>query len=415
MNAREQILDVIAKLDALLRLRYAAGEQDQARDAIVTRYLVNELRRWRPQLKLTASLEEAIAASAELSLDDVAVLRRRCLFYGCDALISLLVNKRIKGDAIAREEAVLYVQDRLQRDDFRRIDSFQLDRGASFVTYMWQVINNLLLDFLRAHSKRAQQERDDMEIDAELQADEADAGAFVDESGRSQTSAERGVEAMQLRALLAETMSERAVDGAHPLRSRLREHLNLTSQERVLLKAMFQYDMSIAEICALPGFDLSAGEAYRSYYRVMERLMEAFKQAGLTEALRSLVSNAAPRVAVTIGDEAVQLAANRIYYLLQEKRGTACHVRWRGDPQAGLIGESFAKLLKRLSAYFSAIDSRTALSDSVLTASYRQWYESGEVIIAGIERKFSIGARFLIDLRSRFDRTRTEKRAGSLV
>ncbi len=63
MDAREQILDVIAKLDALLRLRYASDEQDQARDAMVARYLVNELRRWRPQLKPTASLTAAVSVA----------------------------------------------------------------------------------------------------------------------------------------------------------------------------------------------------------------------------------------------------------------------------------------------------------------------------------------------------------------
>jgi RNA polymerase sigma factor (sigma-70 family) len=410
--------DLMEKMVALLRVRCASGEDAVAGRSLALRYIVDELRRWRPTIKQTASLEEVMEVTAALPLDALDTVRKRCLFYACDELIGLLVNKRIKGDAIAREEAMLYVQDRLQRDDFRRIDTFHADRGASFVTYMWQVINNLLLDFLRAHSSKTRRERCEVDADAAaLQfAENATEEFAVDEFGKSQTQAESQVESMQLRALLAETMNDPGVASLnHPMRERLREHLHLSSKERVLLKALFQYDMSIAEICELPGFELSAGEAYRSYYRIMEQLMDAFKKAGLAETLRSLVSNVAPRVTVSINGEENQVAANRIHYLQQEGRRTACHLQWRGDTYAGVIAGSFSKIFKRLSAYFSAIDSRTALSESLLSATFREWCDSGELAIAGVERKFRFSARYLADLRARFTGKRDEKRVGSLV
>lgn len=396
--------DLAAKLDALLRIRYGDDDQRAHRRSLAAQLLANELRRWQPSMKSTAGLDEVLDGARRLSSEALTQVRRRVLFYACDDLIALLVHKRIRGDAIAREEAVLYVQDRLQRDDFRRIELYQGNRGASFVTYMWQVVNNLLLDFLRAYGKQSER-RSDIALDNAMSAHSLD---DID------TNAERNVQAEQLRELLAETMSDVGdAERAHSMRARLRDYLQLTSRERVFLKAMFQYDMSVAEICALPGFDMSPAEAYRCYYGIMEKLIEAFKKAGLVNALHSMVSDAMPQTVVAIEGEVCRVAANRIFYLVHADRvSTDCHVRWRGSTRPGSIRDSFGKTFKRLSAFFSRIDSATALSDDVLAAMQPQWQVNGEVRIEGVARTFRIGARYLTELKRRFC---GEKQSAALV
>jgi hypothetical protein len=390
------VRDLAATLEALLRVRYADEAQQWHRAALAAGYIGNELRKVMPRLATPYSLEGLIAAAVELQVADIDALRNRCLFYACDDLITLLANKKIRGDAIAREEAVLYVQDRLQRDDFRRIRSFSSERGASFATYMWQVVNNLLLDFLRARSKHR-----------ELSADSLDAHAAGDIANDDTVSpsAEAEHSIQQLREALAELMDERrAADALHPVRERLRQHLKLTSKDRVFLKALFQYDLTMNEIRALPGFDMSTGEIYRFYYRIVEQLLEAFKDAGVLENMRALVSDAAPRVSLSIDGRAVTLAATLIYYLEQlDRRSTGCHAHWQDRPMPGVIDESFSKLCKRLSAYFTAIDAKTAVADRVLADTCAQWQErDGVFSIAGITRAFRIGKRQLTLLTPRF-------------
>jgi len=406
--ARELLLDIAATLDALLRVRYA-GETDQPRrDALALGYLSNEVRRLisgsPPRQLPVRSMDDLLTMAGDLTLADIAVIRHRCLFYGCDDLIALLVGKRIRTDAIAREEAVLYIQDRLQRDDFRRIRSFQTDRGASFVTYMWQVVNNLLLDFLRARSKlptKLESIESESHDDSVQQAVDSDTAHGL---GTAASTVETLHEAQQLHEMLVELMAESDATGVlQPIREQLRPHLKLSSKERVFLKAMFQYDLTINEIRELPGFAMSVNEAYRFYYRIMEQLLDSFKNAGILDSMRSLVSAAAPRVSLSANGNMVTVPATGIYYLEQfDRASTRCHIDWQGATVLGTIHESFSKLSKRLAAYFSPIDATTAVADKILAASSGQWAGTGVLHITGIGRTFRIGKRYLVALRKRF-------------
>jgi hypothetical protein len=213
--------------------------------------------------------------------------------------------------------------------------------------------------------------------------------------------------------MLAELMSETAAatDNLHPIRERLRPHLKLTSKERVFVKALFQYDMTINEVRELPVFAMNVNEAYRFYYRIMDQLLAAFKDAGILDSMRSLVAEVAPRVSVVIAGEVVSLAVTRIHYLEEaDRRTTRCHAEWQGAAQSGVIDESFNKVTKRLAAYFSAIDSTTAVSDKILGATYRDWSNNsgGTLQIAGASRPLSIGKRQLQELKARFAEKSTQ-------
>jgi hypothetical protein len=401
--------EVAVTLDALLRVRYASDADQAQRDKLALDFLRNEARRYRPKLATVRSLDELFSQAGDLQPPDLEVIRNRCLFYGCDNLIALLARKRVGNDVIAREEAMLYVQDRLQRDDFRRIRSFRPERGASFVTYMWQVINNLLLDFVRAHRKlptKVGVQSDAPELALE-HAVSHDSGSTSMDSVPHEPSADTAVESHQLHDMLAELMTEASstADKLHPIRERLRPHLNLTSKERVFVRALFQYDMTINEVRELPVFAMNVNEAYRFYYRIMDQLLAAFKAAGILDSMRSLVSDVAPRVSVSIAGEVITVAATRIHYLEELDRGsTRCHADWQGTTASGVIGESFSKLSKRLAAYFSHIDSTTAVADKILAATYRDWSNAtgAALRIAGVPRSFEIAKRQLPELKARF-------------
>ena len=407
MSVRAAIEEIAATLDALLKVRYAEDSERAQRDVLTLGYLGNEVRRRTPGLVKSPSLADIVQAASVFSAADLDAIRCRCLFYGCDDLITLLVHRRIRADAIAREEAVLYVQDRLQRDEFRRIRSYSADRGASFVTYMWQVISNLLLDFGRAHGKHVARTRDD-------------GSEIVERLEEPEPGSEAAVEARQLHEMLAHVMAERSdVAQLHPVHERLRAHLDLSSKERVFLKALFQYDLSMNEVRALPAFDMSVNEAYRFYYRIMEKLLDAFKAAGMLDSLRAQVSEAAPRVPMEINGEQAVVSADRIHYLEALNRGTTgCHADWQGTLAAGVIDDSFTKLSKRLAAYFTPIDPATAVADRVLLDKRAEWRDAGEFVIAGVRRPFRVAKRQLPALRERFAensaaRVRTNERASS--
>lgn len=394
-------------MDALLRVRYSAEGEHTHRDAVVVSYLSNEISKFQPKFVSTRSLDDLLMNAEDLLAMDIAVIRNRCLFYACDDLIALLVRKRIRTDAIAHEEAVLYVQDRLQRDDFRRIRNFQVDKGASFVTYMWQVINNLLLDFLRARSKRPKQTES---YDVESQEDAVQLAVNRETSNgfaQHEASAESILEAKQLQEMLVELLSEpkNSLAGSYPIREQLRKHINLSSKERVFLKALFQYDLTINEVRELPGFAMSPNEAYRFYYRIMEQLLDSFKNAGVLDDMRALIIEAAPRVSLSIDGNTVTIAATEIHYLEQlDRSSTGCHADFRGATVFAVSHESFGKLSKRLAAYFSPIDSTTAVSDKILAATSNDWAnnELGNFVIAGVVRSFRIGKRQSVELKKRF-------------
>jgi hypothetical protein len=322
-----------------------------------------------------------------LSEEQRAILHNRCLYYGCQDLVAILAHKRIRGDVIAREEAVLYVQDRLQRDDFRRIGNFDPENRATFKTYIWHVINNLLIDFSRSRAARSPRD------DGAAQTSSADAESMVTDE--------------QMRELVAEALLEdsAAIDGMRGLRERLREHLRLTSSERLFLKALFQFDMSIEEVRRLPSFEMGKSEAWRFYYDLMDRLLEAFKEAGVLGTMRALVSESELHVTVSIAARQVSLAVTKIYCVKQGDADSArCHASWQGDTVLGVIEESFPKLKKQLAPWFTAVNPTTLVSDELLAAASESWRgEPPRVFtIAGVAEEFPISRSQFAALRRRF-------------
>ena len=355
-----------------------------------TALIVHELRRIKPDAPIPRSRTALVDQLQRLTPEELQSVRLRSLYYATHELVTLLAHRNLRKDAVAREEAVLYVHDRLQRDDFRRIGGFDPSHGASFKTYMWQVVSRLLIDFIRARKP----ERDESSMPAEALADQ-------------EQSPEADLSETQLRELVSVLFAENASAFAarSALRDRLRTHLDLTSTERLFLKAIFQHDLSIDAVRRLPGFEMSSAEAWRYYYRLLERLLECFKNADALEALRSLAGPEDPRLEVAIERELARIEVTKIRYvkhLTVESAG--CHAEWRGQLARGVIADSLARLKKKLAPWFTPINATTLVADDQLRDMHELWNqdESGPLQIPGVDESFVIGRTQWAALRKRY-------------
>jgi DNA-directed RNA polymerase specialized sigma24 family protein len=352
--------------------------------------IVHELRRMNTDAPIPRSRSALLDQLQRLTAEQLQSVRVRTLYYATHELVTLLAHRNLRKDAVAREEAVLYVHERLQRDDFRRIDAFDPSHGASFKTYIWQVVSRLLIDFVR--SRKPQRE-----------ADAASADSLADH----EQNPEADLSEAQLRELISVLFADNAssLAGRSALRDRLRAHLDLTSTERLFLKAIFQHDLSIDEVRRLPGFEMNSAEAWRYYYRLLERLLECFKNADALEALRSLASPGEPLLEIAIERELARIEVTKIRYVKHlTTESAACHAEWRGLLAAGTIGDSLTRLRKKLAPWFTPINATTLVADDQLRDMHELWAkeESGPVHLPGVDETFVISRTQWTVLRKRY-------------
>jgi hypothetical protein len=393
-DARErQLLELEAALDSVLSIRHAqrSGVDPAERRIALLRH---EIRLLHPDVDASSSADEVRRQLRGVPDADLTILASRALYYACHDLVTLLAHKYVTGDLIAREEAVIYVQDRLQRDDFRRIRAFDPGNRAVFRTYIWQVISRLLIDFTRTRHRVA----DGPGVDAAQGPHELGPPApeaLVADQQLNEV----------LSAVLQETPPAVAILGS--LRERLRAHLDLSSTERLFLKAMFRYDMSVEEVRELPGFEMTRSEAWRFYYRLMDRLLEAFKDAGVLPVLRTLIDEREPVLQVVIERQATISPIGKISCVRQrDGRSSWCHLARAGGATTGIVMESFPQLRTRLAPWFSPVNATTVVADEVLAARRELWQSAEPVSIAldGIAEPLPVGRAQAAALRRRFAR-----------
>jgi len=372
----------LAELERMLESVQALRETDtkvHAERGIAL--VVHEVRRFKSDGPIPQSRAALLTQLEQLTAEERRVVRVRSLYYATHDLVALLAQRNIRRDAVACEEAVLYVHERLQRDDFRRLDGFDPSHGASFKTYMWQIVSRLLIDFLR--SRRSQEDR-------------SAANDSIESIESCETSAEGQLSETQLRESIAELFADGApaIATRNALRDRLRAHIELTSTERLFLKAIFQHELSIDEVRRLPGFEMSSAEAWRYYYRLLERLLDCFKNADALDALRALSSSGDVKVEVAIGPELAKVDVTRIRYVKQlTPETTSCHADWRGRLSAGVIADSFTRVKKKLAPWFTAINATTLVADDQLRDMHDLWRreEAAPLRIPGVDESFDVG------------------------
>ena len=151
-----------------------------------------------------------------------------------------------------------------------------------------------------------------------------------------------------MRELVGAVMAQEGgtIKAMRSIRERLREHLDLTSHERLFLRAMFQYDMTSMRSGHCPAF------AWRrrrrgAYYSLLDRLMESFKDAGVLLAMRGSIGTADPQMTLSIGSAAMSVAVTKIQCVKQlDAERSGCYASHNGSTAFGVIQESFARLKK---------------------------------------------------------------------
>ena len=366
-----------------LVLQYISHECEQSTNTVISGATISEL-------------GEQLAAFTDVDLDSIC---NRSLFYACDDLIDYLCHRKLAANPIAKEEAILYIQDRLQRDGFHRIQSYRVDSPASFKTYIWQVVSNLLIDFSRANHKVSAR-RGNVNSAASNSTDENELDQHNDEQTGPNTSQE------ELNGFVAYLLSDTDEQTATAtLRRRLRPYLKLTSRERLFLKALCQHDLTIGEIRQLPGFEMSQNDAYRFYYQLLDKLTEQFKQAGVLDEIRQLVSDSDAEISLLINGCLEKVSVKKVYYLKKGKANiTHCHTNRQGEVIPAIIESSFSTLKKKLGSFFTPINPNTAIADHVLENLQHDWDSPGPQVITieNIEERFPISKSNLTAIRLRF-------------
>jgi len=392
--SERQLLELEAALDSVLSIRYGqrSGNDPAERRVALLRH---ELRLLHAEVETSASAVDVRRYLLRLPEAELKLVASRALYYACHDLVTLLAHRYVKGDLIAREEGVLYVQDRLQRDDFRRIRGFDPQNGAVFRTYIWRVISHLLIDFTRAHHRLT----DTQQQTADAARDAGEPSPLVPEAF---------VADQQVSDVLSAVLQEEpAVAALGTLRERLRPHLDLSSTERLFLKAMFRHDMSVEEVRELPGFEMASGEAWRFYYRLMDRLLDAFKDADVLPLLRTLIDQREPSLDVVIDRRTTTSLIGTISCVRQrDGRSSWCHLARAGEAVTGIVMESFPKLRTRLAPWFSPINPTTLVADQVLAARGQLWQSADAVFITveGLAEPLPVGRAQAAVLRRRFAR-----------
>ena len=330
-------------------------------DALIS----NELKRFVDrQRQQNTETEILIDVLCDAELRDV---ENRCLFYACEELTRYLAKRKIKTNAIMLEEAVLYVQDRLFKDNFRRIKHYQADREVKFKTYIWQVINNLLIDFIRRHNSQKAKEGFTELTDIETLGDSGTANL---ETPEVQFDQDRIHDAIQ--SILIDKDESQGIS-ASALHQKIRPYLQLSHYERLFLRSMFVHDLSIAEVRRLPMFNMAQNEAYRFYYDLMQKLLEVFKQADVVDELTLAISGQS-LVQVIVNDSQLSFAMEKIVCLQHySSEQTKCHIAQGSQVITGYIEERLSAVKKQLKSGFSEVDGDTLVADPLLRRLVSEW------------------------------------------
>ncbi len=382
MNDQEfadALLGLQETLDQVLRIRYR--DSPGRRERLAAGYLRHELER----------IEATVPDEAHWQS-----LRARALLHACQDVVPSLVARHCMdpADLLQREEMALYVLDRLQEDGLRRLRAFDAAKGASFRTYLSRVAGNLAIDFLR----RRRREGEVLDRHQALDLHGAVASEQP-ESAQNDQPVAASLEQRDLEQVIAGILSadgEASADDTD-LRQRLRAQLRLSSKERLFLRAIYFNDLSAGQAGALPGMAMNKNQANSLHRRLLDRLADAFKQAGAYGELQGLVSELEQTLAILIDGIDTRVAVARLM-LVQKRAATLCDCRFESREQArqGAIRRDYSGLRRRLYELMTDIRSDAMAADAYLE---RLEERSRRLQLRLLEESIEVQPRYLKRLR----------------
>jgi len=291
---------------------------------------------------------------------EYTALSNRCLFFACQEVLPYLTKRYLfhPNDHIMHEELILYIQDRLFAQNFRRISLYENDKNTLFKTYIQRIIHHLAIDFLRKRCRET--EVIDSNLEIELPENEHLDQRINDLENEAFNSEES---LLWIKNLL----QEQTPTQTDSVQQRIAEHLNLEISERLFLKAIYFAGLSAEQAGELPGLDMNKNQANSLHRRLLERLGDAFKQSGLYDELQQLVIETDALQAVCIGDLSVRIAFEQLILLSKTSDSSQCQVEYRYQVVGGHIANPYSLLRKRF--YNHMLDIR---NDAMAGESYLQ-------------------------------------------
>lgn len=344
LSPNQYLEALIEQLDELLAIIYA--NQASKRQVIIQRYLAHEL----AQISSPKNPTEQT-----LSLEEYQKIGLRCLFFACQEVLPFLTRRYLfhAHDHLMHEEIILYIQDRLMAQNFRRIALYQENRNTRFKTYIQRIIHNLAIDFLRKYSREAEIIDSKIEIEQpenqhlDQRIENPDEQSFHPEESLDWI--QSLLQDNQSHIAISETTENRTATSQH---QQLGERLNLETSERLFLKAIYFGGLSAEQAGALPGIELNKNQANSLHRRLLERLADLFKQLNLYQELQQLVIETDGLQKVLIGDLQVRVVMQQLILLTHNRSlnqsMSHCQVEYQNQAVAGQIEQSFSQLRKRL-------------------------------------------------------------------
>ena len=180
----------------------------------------------------------------------------------------LAVARSFGGDYDGAMDRYSYILGKLREDDFRRLRSFQSDRGASFTTWLTLAARRLCLDHVRARYGRTRADR----TSAESAATRALRRTLADSLGL-----ERDIESISS----SESLSADAVAVLDERNKKLRAALRaLEPRERLLLALRFEDGRSASQIAQFLGVP-TPFHVYRQLNALLAHLRRALQAEGI--------------------------------------------------------------------------------------------------------------------------------------
>lgn len=369
-----------SELDGLLQIGYPD-------DAAQRRML---LRSWLVHESRAAGLKSGDAASAEQWQSITA----RCRYYAAQELLVQHAARQRGLDGDEREDLLIYLQDQLLRDDFKRLRQYSAERGAALRTWLGHVLKNITLDFLRQRQRLNKQLIRGMEVDGS--GDVLVGGEAVVQPEATEPSAAEHYSQFELQQLLQDLFadSEASTATADGARDRLRVALSLQASERLFLKMVYVSGLNPEE--AGERLSLSKNAAYGLQRRLLDRIASACKTVGLYADLQELADGGEVNVAVEMNGQIRRLPPSRLRHF-SKSSARSCQV-WliqNGEPEQHEVNEAFGSVHRRLYASCSLVQSAESIVDEHLLALH-----GSDAELHDMTQRFAVNSRYIRPLRA---------------
>ena len=365
---------LLEQLDSLLGVRIKSPIE---RESLALQYVCASLK----HLNLVtdtrcqwASVNDTVTHISQLEFNQFSHLS---LYFASEELIFLLATAKIRDDVLLKEEAILYVQERLYRDNFRRISAYDSQKNASFNTYIHNVISNLIIDFCRKSQRDDAKKRyideysfseygvSEQELSESSDLNSPEMDDIIDQQKMS-----------HIVHALMESDSENTVLELNNFRQKIRENLNLSAKDRVFLKALYQYDMKINDVRKLPGMNMSTNEAYRYYHEIMLRISRTFRRAGIFRDMRLIFNEVLPTLTVRMESKEVdgpsevnslsemeKVITDLLYFTYHNIHQSKCYIMIDNELREGWLEGSVKELHKQYQYFTSMLSSKVSVTD----------------------------------------------------